>query len=269
MAIAEAGDLVLLISPDKKRFVLRLVPGESLHTHRGLVAHDDLLGQAYGRKVLSHNGARFTILRPSMEEVLMTLRRATQIVYPKDIGYVLLKLSIMPGTRVIEAGSGSGALTTALARYVKPGGHIYSYEVREDMHALARANVGRLGLDDVVTFHLGDIADGFEETDVDAVFLDVREPWLYLRQAREAMAEGAFFGSLVPTVNQVIDLLAELGREPFVDIEVTELILRQYKTLAARLRPLDRLAAHTGYLIFARKVAREAVAEVGEEGGSE
>ncbi len=253
-----AGDLVLLISPDKKRHVAVLAPGSVFHSHRGIVTHDDIVGQPAGVRVISHSGEPFTALRPSMEELLMTVRRATQILYPKDIGYLLLKLSIVPGARVIEAGSGSGALTCALARYVSPGGQVYSYETRPEMHALAQENVARLALSDAVTFHHRDIAEGFDERDVDAVFLDLREPWHFLVQAAEALSEGGFFGSLVPTLNQVISLVSGLDRGPFTDIEVSEILLRQYKPVPERLRPMDRLTAHTGFMTFARYLPREA-----------
>jgi tRNA (adenine57-N1/adenine58-N1)-methyltransferase catalytic subunit len=256
MPLPQPGDVVLLISPDRKRFVLRLTPGEQLHTHRGIINHDDVLAQQLGSGLLSHTGHRFTVLQPSIDETLMSLRRATQIVYPKEIGYILLKLSITPGRRVIEAGSGSGVLTAALARYVSPDGHIYSYEARPDMINLARANVDRVGLADVVTFHLQSIEVGFEEREVDAVFLDVREPWLYLEQSIVALTDGAFFGAIVPTVNQLVDLVTALTRRAtFTDVEIDELMLRQYKPVPERLRPMDRLTAHTGYLVFARKLA--------------
>lgn len=251
----EPGDIVLLISPDSKRFLVRLEPGCEQHTHRGYVRHDDIIGQPTGRIVLSHSGQRFTVLHPSMEETIMSVRRATQIVYPKDLGYILLKLSIVSGVHVIEAGSGSGALTVALARYVSPGGQVYSYEVREDMHNLARNNVETVGLSEAVTFHLGSIDEGFVERDVDALFFDLREPWLYLEHATEAMADGAFLGSVVPTMNQLVNLVTAIQRrEAFTDLEVCELLLRQYKTVPERMRPMDRLTAHTGYLAFARKV---------------
>jgi tRNA (adenine57-N1/adenine58-N1)-methyltransferase len=247
-----AGDLVLLISPDKKRHLALLTPGGVFHSHRGFVEHDAILGKPAGVRVGSHSGEDFVVLRPSMEELLMTVRRATQIVYPKDIGYLLLKLSIVPGRRIIEAGSGSGALTCALATYVTPGGQVYSYETRPEMHALAQENVARLGLTDSVTFYHRDITEGFDERDVDAVFLDMREPWHFLVQSAEALAEGGFFGSLVPTLNQVISLVNGLDRGPFTDIEVSEILLRQYKPVPERLRPMDRLTAHTGFMIFAR-----------------
>lgn len=257
MAGAQADDLVVLISEDKKRFFVRLEPGAVLHTHKGQVYHDDVIGQPLGRRVTSHIGQTFLVLLPSVHDLSMNVRRATQIVYPKDVGYVLVKMNIVPGVRVIEAGTGSGALTTALARYVAPGGHVYSYDVRDDMHRLAQKNLALAGLDDVVTFKLRDIQAGFDEDDVDAVFLDVRTPWDYLAQAGTALRGGGFFGALVPTANQVIDLLAELKIGPWADVEVSELLLRMYKPIPGRLRPEDRLTPHTGFLIFARKIVEE------------
>lgn len=258
MPTALAGELVLLVSADKKRFVVRLTPGEEFHTHKGYLAHNDLIGLDMGSTVLSHTGKRFVVLRPSFEELLMTVRRATQIMYPKDIGYILLKLTVQPGATVVEAGSGSGALTCALARYVTPGGHVHTYEARADMLSLAQTNIARLGLEGSVTFHQRDVvADGFDVTDAEAVFLDLREPWLALHHAAAALQDGGFLGALVPTINQVTALASGLERRrDFTDVEIAEIMLRLYKTTAARVRPLDRMTAHTGYLIFARKIAR-------------
>lgn len=254
MDVAAAGDLVLLLSSDEKRFIIRLEAGGELHTHRGLVRHDDLIGQPLGRAVRSHLGEPFVALQPSTHDLIMNVSRATQIVYPKEIGYMLLKLGVGPGARVIEAGSGSGALTLALAYYVRPTGRVYSYEVRPDMAHLAARNLKRVGLDEWVEIKQRDITEGFDERDVDACFLDVRTPWEYLQQVYEALKGGGFFGALVPTTNQVSDLLAGLQAHPFADVEACEIMLRQYKPVPARLRPMDRLTAHTGYLIFARKV---------------
>jgi tRNA (adenine57-N1/adenine58-N1)-methyltransferase len=197
----------------------------------------------------------------------MNLPRASQIVYPKDIGYILMKLSVAPGSRVIEAGAGSGALTCAFAIYVAPGGRLYSYEARADMLKLARSNVARLGLDQAVTFQQRDVqAEGFDETDVDAVFLDMREPWLALSHAATALANGGFLGTLVPTVNQVVSMAYALERGPFRDVEIAEIMLRQYKTTAERIRPLDRMTAHTGFLLFARKITRAWAGHTGPDG---
>ncbi len=258
MHVAEENDLVLLIGQDRKQFVVRLVKGGQLQTHRGCLNHDDLLGQPLGREIHSHLGYPFVILKPSTSDLINQLKRTTQIMYPKDIGYTLLKLSVAPGDRIIEAGTGSGALTLALARAVRPNGEIYSYEMRPDVLNLARKNLEGLGLADCVRFKLRDIVEGFDETGVDALFLDVRRPWAYLAQAVAALKESGFFGAIVPTTNQVASLVQALEEQgTFGRIEVEEVLVRPYKAVPERLRPMDRMVAHTGYLVFARKVERE------------
>ena len=255
MSAAQENGLVLLISRDGKRYLLRLRAGDRFHTHRGIIEHDALIGAPLGREVASHLGQSFLVLQPSLHDLLMNLKRASQIVYPKDIGQILLKLDVGPGKRIIEAGTGSGALTVALAHGVQPDGTVYSHEVREDMLAIARRNLETVGLAGRVQFIQRDIAEGFAATDADSLFLDVREPWDYLTQACAAMRDGGFFGAIVPTTNQVSWLLAEMERHPLMSIEVMEILLREYKPVPARLRPQDRMVAHTGFLIFARKVA--------------
>jgi tRNA (adenine57-N1/adenine58-N1)-methyltransferase len=163
-------------------------------------------------------------------------------------------MGIGPGQHVLEAGTGSGSLTTALAFAVGPQGRVTSYESRQEMQRLARANLEKLGLADRVTFKLGDIEAGFEETNVDALFLDLQNPFDYIPQARQALKPGGFFGSLLPTTNQVTRLIGALESHHFAFIEVCEILLRYYKPVPTRLRPTDRMVAHTGYLIFARPI---------------
>lgn len=252
---AQAGDLAHLVWLHRTRPVLvRLQPGIQAHTHYGVVEHDQLIGQPWGWQGQTHKGELFYLLPPSLEDVLRHLPRRTQILFPKDIGYLLLKLSVGPGVRVIEAGTGSGALTTALAFYVGQEGRVFSYERRPEMQALARENLARLGLEDRVIFHLHDIGKGFLERGVDALFLDVPTPEIYIAQAREALRPGGFFGALVPTANQVSRLLEALQQHAFAMLEVCEVLLRFYKPVPERLRPEDRMVAHTGFLIFARPV---------------
>ncbi len=249
---AQSGDLAMLVGRGRKSFIVRLEPGAQLHTHHGVVAHDALIGLPWGAQLSTHLGHPILLLRPSTDDLIRDLRRTTQIVYPKDAGYILMKMSIVPGCHVVEAGTGSGGLTIVLAQAVSPGGCVHSYEVRPEMQQLARKNVGQLGLDEFVEFKLRDIADGFDETDADALFLDVPQPWDYLAQAHRALAGGGFFGCIVPTTNQVSRLIGALAESNFGLIEVEELLLRPYKAVPARLRPMDRMVAHTGYLIFAR-----------------
>lgn len=254
MDSAKAGDLVLFVGRDYKRFIVKLEPGGRLETHRGMIHHDDVIGGPLGREFISHLGHPLLALKPSVHDLIRDIRRSSQIVFPKDAGYLLLKLDIHPGVRVIEAGSGSGAFTLAAARYVMPEGRVYSYDAREDMLKLARSNLEKVGLTEYVEFKMRDIEAGFDETDVDTVFLDVRAPWLYLDQAWAALKGGGFFGAILPTTNQVTVLLRRLPQHGFGYLEVEETLIRPYKAIPGRFRPMDRMVAHTGYLVFARKV---------------
>jgi tRNA (adenine57-N1/adenine58-N1)-methyltransferase len=239
---------------DHKQFLFKLQSGEEFQTHQGYLRHDDMIGIPWGSLVESHLGKSFMLLEPSLRDALLHIRRHSQIIYPKDIGYILLRLSLGPEKAVIEAGTGSGALTTALAWVVGPSGKVISYDKRSDMQKLARQNLEKLGLEDRVTFRLGDIADGFVERQVDAIFLDLPNPEDYLAQVREALSNGGTFGSIVPTTNQVSKVLYSMEKNGFGMINVCEILLRFYKTVPNRLRPLDRMVAHTGYLIFARPI---------------
>jgi tRNA (adenine57-N1/adenine58-N1)-methyltransferase len=250
----KANDTVLLISEDGKRFYTRVRPGHRQHTHQGIIEHDDLIDQPLGRRIISTTGHTYIVAEPSVAELMKAVKRKTQIIYPKEAGRIILKLNVFPGRRVIEAGSGSGSLTMALARYVGPTGKVFSYEARSDILENAVANVTKAGLDGYVDFKLHNIAGGFLESDVDAVFLDVKEPWKYMKQVKAALKPSGFFGSIVPTTNQVIDLLLALKHEEFGGVEVEENFRREYKPIPGRLRPSDIMVGHTGYLIFARNV---------------
>ena len=251
---SQPGDLALLVGLRHKHFIFPLMPGGSFHTHRGILYHDELIGKPWGSQVFSHQGSPFFMLQPSLADLLQDLKRSTQIMYPKDIGFILTSMSVGPGQTVLEAGTGSGSMTVALAYAVGPQGCVVSYERRPEFQALARKNLERLGLEGRVVFKLGDIADGFTETDVDALFLDLPNPWDYIPQVRAALKPGGFFCNLVPTFNQVEKLLYALRREHFAFIEVCELLMRYYKPEPTRLRPTDRMIAHTGYLIFGRRI---------------
>ena len=252
MNISRAGDLAMIVGEDQRPFIVRLETEGDWQTHRGVIRHKELLGLPWGTIVRTHLGYRFYLLEPSLHDLLLFIRRKSQIVFPKDIGYILLRLSVGPGKTVIEAGTGSGALTTALAWAVGAEGSVISYDRRADMQELARANLGRVGLDSRVTFALGDVAEGFRETDVDAIFLDLHNPHELLPQVKRSLKSGGAFGAIVPTANQVSSLLAALRDNGFGFLEALEVFLRYYKTVPERLRPVDRMVAHTGYLVFAR-----------------
>lgn len=251
----EVGEWVLLIPTDPEkpqRWIARV--GEKFSTADGVFDLTDLVGKLPGSVVKSHLGHQLLAFRPTPSDwVLHAVKRQTQVTYPKEMGYILVRAGVMPGSIVVESGSGSGASTLMFAFAVGDTGHVFSYERRPEFSELARRNIERAGLSHRVTFKVKDIAEGFDERDADVVFLDVREPWLYLQQAMGALADGGTLVVLVPTTNQVSETLRAMQNQPLVDIEVCELLLRHYKPNPNRLRPEDRMVAHTAFLIFARK----------------
>ncbi|MCC6261447.1 MAG: tRNA (adenine-N1)-methyltransferase [Anaerolineales bacterium] len=251
---AREGDIAQLVGLNHKNFIFSLKVGGDFQTHRGVIKHDELIGKPWGSQVFSHLGSPFFLLQPALGDILMDLPRNTQILYPKDIGFILVTMGVAPGQRVMEAGTGSGSMTIALATAVGAEGRVTSYEQRADMQNLARKNVERVGLAARVDFKLRDIQLGFDETDADAFFLDVPNPYDYIGQVRAALKPGGFFCTLIPTFNQVEKTLYALRQNKFAFVEVCEILLRYFKPEPSRLRPVDRMVAHTGFLIFGRRI---------------
>lgn len=262
MEIVKETDTVILLDLEKnKRYFLNLsLTKGKFNTEKGEIELLELVGKPYGSLIKTHKGHPYLLLPCTLYEFIMfKLNRLTQIVYPKDAAYILLKLDVKPGDTVIESGIGSGALTAVFAQAVGDKGKVISYEKREEFIKNALSNLRKVGLESRVEVKHRDISEGFEEREVaDALFLDVREPWLYLDKAYGALKTGRFLGILVPTANQVIQTLKKIEEMPFIDLEVLEILLRKYKTVPDRFRPEDRMPAHTAYLIFARKIPQEA-----------
>ncbi len=262
----QIGELVILASPRGKRRIWRLDPRQDLHTQDGFLKAADVAEAEFGTEVLTSIGVPFRLERPQLYDLVMGIKRQTQIMYPKDMGLICFKLGVGHGRTILEAGSGSGGFTLALSWFSGPDGHVHSFEAREEFHKLARRNLEWAGLGGNVTLHLRDIASGFgvDEADClngqkgDALFLDVRTPWEYLSAAREALVPGAPIAFLLPTVEQVGRLIAALELEPFEETEVCEILLRPWKAVPGRLRPEDRMNAHTAFLVFTRIQERSA-----------
>ncbi|WP_448335599.1 tRNA (adenine-N1)-methyltransferase [Bellilinea sp.] len=253
------GDLAQLVGLRHKSFIVRVKQGGELQTHRGVVKFDDIIGKPWGSRIRSHMGNPFYVLQPALGDLLKELPRNTQILYPKDIGFILVQMGIGEGQVVLEAGTGSGSLTSAMAFAVGSRGKVITYEAREEMQKLARKNISRLGLEERVDFKLRELTQeqGFDEEGVDALFLDLPNPYNYIHHARKALKMGGFFGCILPTANQVSKLLLALRQFDFAFVDVCEVLLRYYKPEPDRLRPVDRMVAHTGFLIFARPVLIE------------
>ncbi len=251
---AAEGDLVQLLGSGYKSHFIRLKQGEEFQTHRGVIRHDDIIGEAWGKKLSSHQGNPFYLLQPGIADLVRNIKRSTQILYPKEIGMILVTMAIGPGQKILEAGTGSGGLTTAFAFFVGPQGHVYSYDRNPDFQQLAQSNLTKVGLAEIVTLKHGDAQDGFSERGMDAIFLDLPNPYDYLRQVKASLKPGGFFGTIIPTFNQASLVLKSLKIEKFAFIEMCEVLVRYFKMDWERLRPTDRMVAHTGYLVFARSV---------------
>ncbi len=250
------GELFILVSPRGKRSLRRLMAGQDVHGTDGVIPAESLSLVGFGVEIQTLQGVPYRVMKPTLYDLVRGVRRQTQIIYPKDIGYICMRLGVGNGTRVIEAGSGSGSLTVALSWFSGERGHVYTYEARQEFFDLCRRNLEWAGVGQNVTQHLRDVADGFDQTDADALFLDVRTPWEYLPQVAAAVKPGAALAFLVPTVDQVSLLLKGMETGPFADVEVEEILVRGWKAVADRLRPNDRMIAHTGFLVFARKQER-------------
>lgn len=248
------GDRVYIWLEDGRDYLVEVKQGKSLGTHLGNIDLGEAIGREFGECLLTSLGKRAYLLQPGVVENIFHMRRKTQIVYPKDLGYILLMLDVKEGDRVIDVGLGSGAMCGALARLVGEKGKVYAYERRAEFVTLAERNLREWGVVDRVIIRLRDIEEGFEDGEVDALFLDVPEPWKYLGQCWEALRGGGRIAIVSPTAGQVMEVLREIHRLPFLGVSVWESLFREYKPNPLTFRPFDRMVAHTTYMIFARKV---------------
>lgn len=253
--IIEAGDLVLIFLDTKRQFLVQVASGLKLSSDHGTMDCDSIIGKSFGHTGTTHLGRPFYCLKPSVSDIMLKVKRMTTIVYPKDLGYLLLETSVGPGARVIEVGTGSGALTIALAKLVAPDGVVYSYERRDEFIRNAEKNVERAGCLPNVQFRMSDVAaDGFSDRDVDAIFIDVPEPWAIVPHAAESVKGGHFVVSWSPNVEQVKRTIDMLNEKDFVRISAHEMILRELLVRTQGTRPRERSITHTAYLVRAQNV---------------
>jgi tRNA (adenine57-N1/adenine58-N1)-methyltransferase len=250
------GDYVLLCLDVRRTYMVKVEAGKSFHTHKGFIKLDDLRGKEFGETFQSSLGIEFTALKPSLTDYIMKSSRKTQITYPKDAALIVMFSGIGPGSRVLESGTGTGALTMALAHYVKPEGRVYSYELREEFRKNAEKNLKRANLLDFVELKSEDITAGIEERDLDAVVLDLAVPWLVVPHAYKALKASGTIVSFSPTIDQVVKTTEALKENNFVFIETVECMMRAMQVERGKTRPHTMMTGHTGYITHARKAVK-------------
>ena len=257
--IVKENDLIFLILDAKRRWLVQVKPGGNFHSHKGIIEFDDIIGKNFGSvifsKPLETQGYKFYVLKPIPSDYILHMARKTQIIYPEDAGMILIYSGIGPGSIIIEAGCGSGALTCILGNYVRPNGHIYSYDIREKSLKRANANVARAKLEEVVTINYGDLVKkDLKHENVDAVVLDLATPWDAIEKVKRYLKFSGMLVSFSPTIEQVKKTVSSMKKNEFIEVDTYELIKRKIQVKENATRPEVRMIGHTGYLTFGRKI---------------
>ena len=249
----EAGERILLVDRKGRRYLIPLQAGGQFHAHHGIVSHDDLIGKSEGARVVSTGGATMIAYRPGIADFILKMPRGAQVIYPKDIGPILIEADVYPGATILEAGTGSGALTLALSRAVGDAGHVISYDLRDDHSAKARINLESfLGkIPDGVDLRIGDVCD-YDGEPADRVILDLPEPWRPIAVASRLLRSGGIMCCYLPTINQIAQTVDAMRSGGFDEIRPFETMLRLWHVEGSSVRPEHRMVGHTGFLVTAR-----------------
>ncbi|MHA1269222.1 MAG: tRNA (adenine-N1)-methyltransferase [Candidatus Helarchaeota archaeon] len=248
------NDFVLIMYDQERRWLVNLGGQKEFHTHRGIINCENLIGKEFGIKVESTMGKRFLILKPTIRDLTLKLKRKTQIIYPKDASMIIYYTGISSGYRIVEAGVGSGALTLALSYYVRPNGKVYGYEINEEHYKIAKKNLERFKLTDCVDLKLKDINEGIDVENIDVIILDLGDPWNVIPNIVNNLKNGGFIVSYSPTTSQVEKTLISLKENNFYAIHTVETICRSWQTEYNKFRPFTRMIGHTGFITFAIKI---------------
>lgn len=255
--IFREGDHALIIDRRGRRYLVELQATKDDQNHLGTFHHDEIIGKAEGIRIWTSKGHVLIVVKPGMADFIRIMPRIATVVYPKDIGPIITYGDIFPGARVLEAGTGSGAVTIALARAVGEHGEIITYDLREDMTKRAQENLAAMVPDHPqVTFKNGDVSEGFEEKNLDRIVLDMPEPWTVVPHGVDALVPGGIMVCFLPTVLQVHQLVQALEHaNTFGMIETTEILMRTWAVRGRSVRPDHRMIGHTGFITTARKTS--------------
>jgi tRNA (adenine57-N1/adenine58-N1)-methyltransferase len=252
----EEGSYVLLFHTPRKKWLTKVAEDKKFHTHLGIIDIASIIGMEYGSAIRTTEGKLIFLMEPTIYDFIMKSERKTQIVYPKDLGYIVARTGLKNGSKVLEIGTGSGALATFMASIVKPEGHIHSFDVNSDFMEIAKLNLEKAGMARYVTLHQHDPHQGVDIRNVDVATVDLGDPWTVVDQVYDALKGGGAFVAICPTTNQIEKTAEQLKKSGYADIDCVELMIRNMEAREGMTRPSMRMIGHTTYLVFARKVEK-------------
>ncbi len=255
MTIIKNNSPVLFFYNNSKKWLAKISKKESFHTHIGVLKHADAIGKEYGSRLMTNKDKYVYLLEPTMYDYVMKIQHGTQIVYPKDIGYIIARAGIGDGQKILEIGTGSGSLTSFVASVVKPRGHVYTFDVDENFMKIAAKNIKKSGVSKYVTQHNLDLktAKKMPLEEMDMAIIDLGDPWVVIPQVRKMLKGSGTMFAICPTMNQLEKLTMALVENEFTDIESTEHIIRTIEAREGKTRHSFQGIGHTTYLCFARK----------------
>jgi len=252
----EEGSYVLLFHTPRKKWLAKVTLDKKLHTHLGIIDISAAIGMEFGSAVRTTEGKLIFLIEPTIHDFIMKSERRTQIIYPKDLGYIASRTGLKNGSKVLEIGTGSAALATFMASIVKPDGHIYSFDINPEFMEIAKRNLEKAGMSQYVTLHQHDPHQGVDLREADVAIVDLGDPWTVVDQVHDALKGSGAFVAICPTTNQIEKTATELKRAGYADIECVELMIRNMEAREGMTRPSMRMIGHTTYLVFARKVQK-------------
>ena len=251
----EDGAYVLFFYHASKNWLTRIEKNKKLHTHIGIIDFDSILGLEYGSSVITSKQKKVYLMLPTIFDFVMKSDRKTQIVYPKDLGYIAIRTGLKSGCNVLEIGTGSASLTTFFASLVGPSGHVFTYDINEEFMEIARKNLKKSGMENYVSMFKRDImTEGLERTDIDIAIIDLGDPWNVLQIVHKCLKNSGSVAVICPTMNQLEKTSKHMNEVGFIDIESTEIMIRNIEAREGKTRPSMRMIGHTTYLIFGRKI---------------
>ena len=255
MTKIKSNSYVLFYYNSTKNWLAKISKEKQLHTHIGVILHSDAIGKEYGSRLITNKDKYVYLLQPTTHDFINKIQHGTQIVYPKDLGYIAARAGIESGQKIVEIGTGSGSLTTFVASIVKPKGHVYTFDVDSNFMKIAKKNIEKAGMINYVTMKKTDLkkVKKMPISNADLVVVDLGDPWNVVPQARKMLKGSGGFIAICPTMNQLENLTASLVQNEFTDIECTEHILRTIDAREGKTRHSFHGIGHTTYLAYARK----------------